>query len=271
MPAAESLNFLLRAIREKHDAVLSTCRVLLVSFGGESAGERKRDATAAKEATQNLMTLLAASDVPHWLSNLDSGLKNYLTGSWSGSDFLQNFISLKAALESHQWSFDESSESAFDFDAVFEEYKAASKLPELLDDIVRILQSIHGSGAVESNTMLSALSKVIATLKESKTGSSFSLNCAWSFLINFINNYMWGMLSGMPELGTVFAALDKAVTQAGAEIDKVNAEVREELQARIKNEVKGIKSVNAFPGYDRTGRLEACTQTPRLTGISASA
>jgi len=271
MPAADSLNFLLRAVREKHDAVLHASRALLKSFGGESAAERKRDATATKEATNNLMALLAASDIPAWLTNLDNGLKNYLAGSWSGSDFLQNFISFKAGLESHQWSFDETNESAFDFDAVFEEYKNASKLPELLDDIVRILQSIQGSGAVESNAMLSALNKVIATLKESKTGSSFSLNCAWSFLIGFVDNYMWGMLSGIPELGTAFAALQKAITQAGAEIDKVNTEVREELQTRVKNEVKGISSIPSFPAYDRTGRLENTYQVPRLPGIDASA
>jgi hypothetical protein len=217
------------------------------------------------------MAVLAKSDTPSWLRDLTSGLNNYVRESWTSADFLQNFVSFKTSLDNHQWVFDAASEKAFDFDAVYEHYKKESRLPELFDEVIRILQEIHSSGAIDSNSMLSALGKVIATLKKSKGGTYFAFDSAWNFLISFVSNYMWGLLGEIPTLGPALKALDKAITEMTVEMATFREGVTNELQIRVESEIKGAAGKISFgpQSYTSKGLLSTPTVTPLLSNISA--
>ena len=154
---------------------------------------------------------------------------------------------------------------AFDFDSIFEHYKSESRLPELFDDIIRILEEIQSSGEVDSLTMMTALGKVLATLKQNKDGSYFSINSAWEFLVSFLKNYMWGELSKIPVLGTAMAALEKTIKETNEEMFKVHSSVEAEMSNVVEAEIKGLKNKSSFKfvSYDKSG-LKLTDKTERL-------
>ena len=271
MTTNESVQFVLRLIEKKHDyAILASDRLFSV-LPTDDQNAKKRAATEILEAVTDLHALLPKSDVPSWLSTAISALTQYVDGRWSPFDFLSNFVDIHRSLKNHSWSFDDSAEVPFDFDSIFEHYKKESRLPELFDQIILILEEIQNSGEVDSVMMLRALGKVIATVKRCKDGSYFSLNGAWDFLLSFLNNYLWGELAKLPVLGSALEALGNTIRETNDEMFSVHNKIRDEMARTIGEEVKVLESKSdfSFVTYGKTGRLLPGTSTLQLSGTTA--
>ena len=257
MATNDSLLFYIRLIKQKHAEVISASDALFRALPTDDPNNKKAVANNMLQAANDLRSLVSNSDVPDWLSNTIAFLSNFVQGSWTGFDLLSNYITVKTPMETHRWAFEDGAETAFDFDSIFENYKKESRLPELFDQIVRTLEDIQNSGAVDSMTMLRALGKVIATIKHSKDGSYFSLNSAWAFLLSFLNNYLWGELSKLPVLGAALEALEKAIRETNDEMFKVHKQIEEEMTRSVESEVKVLatKSQFGFISYNQQGHL----------------
>lgn len=182
---------------------------------------------------------------------------------------MRGFLPLKVALDEHVWSFEQNPEASFDFDSIFEHYKKESRLPQLFDEIVELLEEIQNSGEVDSLMMLRALGKVIATIKRSKDGSYFSMNSAWDFLLNFLNNYLLAELSKIPVLGTALEALEKTIKEADAEMCSLHKNLRNELIRVVGEDVKALSRNASFPflTYNESGNLQTPKPIPQLPNV----
>lgn len=271
MSANESLQFFLRLIKQKHHALTEAANNLLRALAGEDSNAKKNAAKAMLQSAQDLHAILSNTDVPTWLSDTINQLPCFISGHWSSFDLLSNFIARKNALDRHRWVFEENAEIPFDFDSIFEHFKKESRLPDLFDEIVRLLEDIQNSGAVDSVTMLRALGKVISTIKRCKDGSYFSLNSAWEFLLSFLNNYMWGELSKLPVLGSALEALEKTIRETNDEMFRLHTQVRDEMTRAVEEEVKVLanKSSFLFVAYDKSGHLLPSPQSRQLPDASA--
>lgn len=270
MATNESFNLFLRLIKEKHQRLIAVSDALMRALTEEDPNNKKAVAKVALQAARDLQALLSSRDIPYWLNNLVQFYTAFSEGQCSGFDLLKNFIPLKPALEAHGWTFAESSEVAFDFDSIFAHFKSESRLPELFDQIIRILEEIESSGEIDSITMLRSLGKVIATIKRSKDGSYFSLNSAWEFLLNFLKNYMWGELSKIPILGTALEALERTIKETNEEMFKLHQQVQEEMNRTVEAEVKALKNKSSFQfvAYDKNGRFLASSISGQLPSVS---
>jgi len=257
MAKDERMEFYVRLLREKHKDLVTASANLLVEMGRENREKKIAAAQVALNAARDLRIILSSNDVPQWLPDLINSAQTFIGGGWSSSDFLGNFIGIKRRIEQHKWVFDEGGETAFDFDSIFEHYKNESRLPELFDQIVNILENIESSGEVDSITMINALAKVIATIKRCKDGSYFSLNSAWEFLLSFLKNYMWGELSKLPVLGTAMDALRKTIEETNEEMFKLHLKVEQEMNRTVEAEVKSLshKSSFKFLEYSKNGHV----------------
>jgi hypothetical protein len=271
MTTNESVQFFVRVVQEKHSNLVASANTLLRELAGEDSNSKLSSAKGMLAHALDLRAILARNDIPDWLNNTVSYTSNFSEGRWSAKDFLPHFVDTKRALDTHRWQFDQAAEAAFDFDSIFEHYKKESRLPELFDEIIRLLEEIEASGSVDSVSMLRALGKVIATIKKCKNGSYFSLNSAWEFLLSFLNNYMWGELSKLPVLGTALEALGKTIKEADEEMFKLHKQVQEEMVRTVTAEVKALSDKSAFPfvTYDRTGHLLPSLNHRQLPDASA--
>lgn len=257
MTTNQSYQLFVRLISEKHAVLIRASNDLFRILADGDESQKKVAANATLKAAQDLGGVLSGKDIPPWLSNAINCLLNYTSGGWKASDLLNNFIQAKISMGNHQWSFKEGIDDAFDFDSIFEHFKKESRLPELFDQIIRLLEEIESSGEVDSVTMLRSLGKVVSTLKRSKDGSYFSFNAAWEFLLSFLNNYMWGELSKLPMLGTALEALEKTIREADEEMFSLHNKIKEKMISEVGLGVKALANKSTFPfvSYDRKGHM----------------
>jgi len=247
----------MRFVTEKHQELIKALDNLVQSLVSEDLNSKKALAQIAFQKANDLKSAVSSQDCPSWLPSLIDGLNYFNTGEWAQGNLIDHIIRNITPIKGHAWIFEDQSKTAFDFDSIFEHYKSESKLPELFDEIIRILEEIEACGEIDSLAMISALDKVISTIKKNKDGSYFSLNSAWAFLISFLKNYMWGELSKIPILGTALEALEKTIKETNEEMFKVHSQVQKEMARTVEVEVKGLKDKASFKfiGYDKANAI----------------
>jgi hypothetical protein len=245
----------MRFVTEKHQELIKTLDELVVALVGENIEGKKNKGSLALTKANDLKASISKQDSPQWLPSLIQGLQYFQGTTWKQTHLIDHLIKNIIQIKNHKWVFENPTETAFDFDSIFEHYKSESRLPELFNDIVRILEEIQASGELDSLVMIKGLGKVIATLKKNKDGSYFSLNGAWEFLVTFLQNYMWGELTKLPVLGTAMAALEKTIKETNEEMFKVHSSVQSEMENVVESEIKGLKNKASFQflAYDKTG------------------
>lgn len=234
----------------------------------EDLTAKKQLAAAALESAKNLISFLTYADRPEWLKLLDYRLTIYNRDIEGGSfDFLECATPLRAEMSTHNWFADGNSPSGLNFDAIFEQYRKESRLPELFDEIIQILESILGSGEVDSIAMQRALERMISTLKGCKGGSYFNLNSTWEFLLSFLKNYLWEEASKIPGLGSAVSALKATIADMNEEMFKLHVTVKSELEKRAGEEVKNLKGKAEFnfPTYNKSGRISVESESSLIT------
>ncbi|NML13516.1 hypothetical protein HHL10_00795 [Azohydromonas sp. G-1-1-14] len=263
--------FFIRIVQEKHSALLSSVDALLRALVGEDGNLKLVSAKAVMTAATDLLAILSGGDVPAWLGNVIVCARNFGTRQWSAGELLVNLIDVKREIESHKWKFDETSENAFDFDRTFDQCRKQSKIPDLFNEISKLLEDIRGSNEIDSISMLKALGKVSATLKKSRDGSYFALNGAWELLLGSLNNYMWNELVKLPGLGAPLEALAKGIQEVDREMSKLHKQVHDEMARTVGTEVKALshKPLFSFVEYGRNGRLLPDAGSPKLQVLSA--
>lgn len=226
-----------------------------MEMAGDNIDRKKSQASGTKDRATDLRALLSAKDVPGWLDQSIGALGRFSSGMMVPSDFLTNMIGWKWDMDRHSWKFEDTTPIAIDFDAIYERYRGESRLPELFDEVVRVLEEIQASGEVDSITMMNALNKVISTIKKCKGGSYFSINAAWDFLWTFVKNYLWNELGALPGLGTAAAALKSAMESINEEMFSLHSKIEGSINATVGAEIKKLegKATTPFLTYNKGG------------------
>jgi len=237
MANEKAVEFFTKLLLERHGELKQASETLITEMAGDNPENKKNAARRLGDMANTLSAFLPKSHVPEWLSSLQQYVNLYTTGKFSGGDFMQRYYKLLPKLLSYEWGFADQESLALDFDGIFEFYRNESRLPELFDKIVEILGDIKDSGALDSINMANSLAKVMATVKQGKSGSYFALNGAWEFLLSFANNYLWAELAKIPVLGTALESLKKTMDETKVEIFKLHNSVQQEMEQRAKDEV----------------------------------
>lgn len=159
----------MRFVTEKHQELIKSLNDLVAVLVGEKLESKMTIADFTLQKANDLKASISQQDCPPWLIPLIQGLTYFINIQWKPSNLITHLIENIETIRGHQWVFENQSESAFDFDSIFEHYKSQSRLPELFEEIIRILEEIQNSGEVDSVAMMTALGKVISTLKKIRT------------------------------------------------------------------------------------------------------
>lgn len=255
MSSNESVLVFMRFVKEKHSELIKSLEQLVNALVGENTPNKLAKAGESLKKANDLQSAVSKNDSPSWLPSLVQGLQQYVSKSWNQNDLMNHIIIHFLDIKKHKWVFDNPTEKAFDFDSIYEHYKSESRLPELFNEIIKILEEIEASGEIDSVTMINSLGKVIATLKKNKNSSYFSMNTAWGFLITFLKNYMWAELTKIPFLGTAMTSLEKAIKETNEEMLKTDTAIASKMSSVIETEIKALKGKSSVGiiRYDRSG------------------
>lgn len=252
-----SAEFHLRLVKEKQTRVNQKLENFVSVMVRENLDQKYICAKSLLEASKELKGIIAVEDQPSWLNGLTTLLERFVEKNLKQEQTIDWIMKSRHKIVTYQWNFESSSGKAFDFDSIFEQYKKESRLPDLFDEIITILENIKASGEVKTIAMFNGLSKVIATLKQSKNGSYFSMNAAWSFLINFVKNFMWAELSNVPGLSSLITALKETLGEMDKEMTKLHIDLEKEIDNQVSAEIKGFHCSGSFSAlsYGSTGEI----------------
>lgn len=266
MSTTASADFFIRFVNEKHNELKQSLKNLVNNLVRENKESKKKLVEETLQRAINLRESMSKKDVPDWLTQLIYHLER--TGGNQDSNF-QNMMAflLKSSnsIEEHRWSF-ENSDSSFDFDSIYEKYRSQSRLDELFLGVVKILEKMRDSDEIDSVKMLSALEKVINTLKSNSSSSFFSVRSAWEFFKIFFKNYLFIQLGEISNLSGLFDALNETIKETDKEMHDLSENVHAEMKSLVESEVQALggKAEFSFLGYNNFGQLENKSDSKEL-------
>lgn len=250
----------LRFVTERHAELRQRVSDLLSTLATNDSDAKEREVSSALEAAKKLAAGLPADDLPGWLNTVINRLSRP-RDFYSYQQLLLDVIPLLGPLSSHQWHAESLDALAFDFDSVFEHYKSQSKIPDLFDQVIDVLERISATEDIDSRKVIHALERLIATLRRNKAGSYFSMQGAWEFLVGLLKNFLIEELKKVPALGSLISALEKTVSELNTEMQTVKGQMAKELH-------NSLNSDFPFLTYDRD-RSNVLATTGRLVDITA--
>lgn len=228
---------------------------LLATLAGEDASSKRNAASKTAGIIQSLRELVPDDQVPECLTQLESILNQLSGASLKAPGAIGTIVKLLPEISNHKWLEQTQEEYGFDFESIFRDCRDRSKIPQLFDSIIELLEKIRDSDEIDSRSMIDALTDLIATLQIGKKSTCFSLDGAWDFLIGFIQNYFWAEAKKIPGIGSLVEALEKTITEAGEEMKRLQDEVRIEMSTKVTTKVKALKnhSPKLFLAYNKSG------------------
>lgn len=260
MPS-QSESFFQRTLDEKTKEARDAVQACLVSFLSHSSSGRQAAAQAAIDAVGRLVDMLHPQDRPAWLEPLHSALK--IAHSHHAENIgilnIQRIANeYQGSLKQHTWQIAEvDSVTGFDFDAVYDKYKAENRIPQLFDEIISALNGIIASGAIDSVRVLQELRRVLATLQNARNGSYFATRNAWFFVATWFKNTSWELLGEIPVLGAAIRGLRKSLEDMNDGMQNLHEQMQSDLQSQLLHDFPRLE-------YDapELPKLEHLSDTP---------
>lgn len=237
-----SIEAFLRFVNERYNDFKNRLTELMQVIGMKDSTEKVKRAKAALEAAQSLETALASQDRPTWLHPFVHALQQYNPEHGHlAFPLIQTIGNNYGAMSDHKWAFDFSDEKPFDFDGLYGRYEADSKIPELFDKLMELLEEIVQSGQIDSVRVLHSLETIIATLKKNRKGSFFSVVMTWNFVGTYLKNIAWATLLEIPLLKVPVKALQETLEELNKEMGKVQTGMQTELHTQLNAEFPALE------------------------------
>lgn len=264
----DTINHLSKILNEKQARLSSHADLLLDTLTEENIAAKRQKAAEVSNLIDQLIHLLPENDIPASLIELKKTLTDYSGGQIEGKTLAKILINEIPALKNHRWLGDDAMSQGFNFEEIFAHCRDNSRVPELFDSIIDLLEEIRDSGELDSKSIIDALSKIISTMHIGKATSCFSLDGAWQFLCSFLENYFWAEAKKIPALGSVVEALEATIKETRLEMTKLQETVHTEMTTRVTEQVRLFKNKDdaIFKIYEKTGTISiASTNSSNFT------
>lgn len=239
-----------RLIRERFSDFTTHLNKVMAVFATDSnKQEKKESVTTALKAATMLCDNLSKQDRPVWLSHIIDAMQKYIN-----TDGLPNFATelIRAialnyiAISEHKWVFDFTNDRGFDFDGVFAKYKNESRISELFDKIVKLLEKILQCEELDSRKAIQTLETLVATIKKNKNGSYFCMMGTWDFVCTYLKKLGWNIFAEIPVVKVLANSLRQTLDEMNKEMESVHTKVQEELQRELSADFPAF-TYNALP------------------------
>ena len=246
MELNESIRQFVRLLEEKHEELKSKLNVFVSNMVGEDKDKKQGAAEDVLSACQTLKNNLSKEDIPSWLNKMISALNSYLhnfDNAASARNLMLEVIPIYNEIAHNKWKFDNSLKSkAFDFDAVYRKCKDDSNLDKLFDDLVNLLNEILVSGEIDSLKVRNLLERLIATLRNHKTASHFSIHSMLDFANQLTNNVIWEQLKSTPKLKGFLTGFEKTIKETNVSMDELNKKIYNTMNDQYDSDFNFLKN-----------------------------
>jgi len=236
----------LRAIDRLHEEVKGRLGNLRSALVRGSDANKVATAKEAKTALSHLAHMFHDNDLPPWLRPISQSIDQFLASSQGeerdnvSDQLMSNLFTFKEAIYVHSLA-DRTLPPGFDFEVTYTEKLRASRIPELFDRLVVLLEQIIESGEIDSNKAITSLKALIALLKKNRTASYASAQWAWTFFCAASRSIVYRYTSESKALGPMVRGIEDAIKETNVEFDKVRRESADQAKAALRFDVPGLE------------------------------
>lgn len=238
MSTEEATKHLEKLLKSQQIETSNAATNFIKHLSKENLNEKRAAANRLVDELDSLKKLAPKSKAPAWLDELKAILVAYVNSQLDSEKVATQFIQTLPDIRNHQWTLETNPPSGFDFEEIFYQCRAESRIPQLFDEIIELLEKIRDSGELDSRSMVDGLSKIIATLEAGKTSTRFNFDGAWKFLCIFLENYFWAEATNIPGIGPLLHALRETFNTAEDEIVKLRNNINQSVEERAVSEVR---------------------------------
>jgi hypothetical protein len=252
----QSLEQFVRALNDRQARVNACVDAVYRAFTTAGIEDRATAVEkAAKEAT-GLAEILTEQDRPDWLKQLIQNLQEHLShrkeSDWSYHT-LRRLMGIQGAIDNQKWGEDLATASeAYDFDVIYAKYRDESHLPELFDELIRILEEVSKHEAIDSTRLILVLERLIATLRKGKRASYVAQFAAWDFVDRLGKQFLLEELKKLPLLGSLATAFEKALEETDNELTKVRDGAWHDVTGAYKKDFDRLSQFDSSLALPRT-------------------
>jgi len=247
MSADTPMEVFRRAVHERYHDLKRFLDQLLAEFGLA----RNVDATTglAKQAYQQaqaLRLILPKDHQPGWLAQIQDALRAFCENPQNrdnASRLNKTIAKHWAAMDTQKWEFEEGP-TPFDFDGVYNKYFSQSKIPELFDELIGLLEQVlsetdeDGRYVINQRHAVETLRTLIATLKKNRQNPSHStLVFIWRASRLFVENTLWKALQEYTVLKVLIPVFQKTMQELDKQVIAVDKKTKEEVKKAVSVEL----------------------------------
>jgi hypothetical protein len=228
-----------RFVEERYRDFMNKLSEMMSSLAAEDKQQKLARAKVTLDAANSLQQSLALQDQPQWLQPITNALQNYVSTNGHpahANELIRSIGYHFGKAEGHKWAFDFSEEKGFDFDGVFRKFESESRIPDLFDKIVELLEKIVLCDDLDSRKVVHTLESIIATLKKNRNGSYFGVMGSWDFVGTYLNKLAWSIFLEIPVLKVFVKPLRETLDEMNKEMDKLHENMQAELHSQLQAE-----------------------------------
>lgn len=174
-------------------------------------------------------------DTPTWVIQLQT-LTNNLVQNRNVIDHKINLLSFiqnnKDAIALHDWNSG-GYKHDLNFDSIYEHYKSQSKLPELFDNLISIIEKIISEEDLELGNISKKLQFLLSVIRSNTNKSYFGDQSILAYLVFFIKEFLLNMASSIPGLKEFIEALISTANKIDREMkqtaEKTDSDIKKKL------------------------------------------
>jgi hypothetical protein len=231
-PNYQSQQVFLRSHQVRYDAVKSCLQKLAEAFGNATDDDILARGAELHAAVESLRDNLSPQDRPPWMESMLNLLNMVRSNPGNPSRLawlVQVLTNSYLPATNHEWGFQAVDDGAFDFDGLYEQHRTQSKLPQLFDKLIGLLEKLIASDDLDSRKVEHTLKILIATLKKNRNGSFVGMVFSWNFAITYLRKLCWELPKEIPGLRAFSTALRDTMQEITAEIDSEMSNVHEKM------------------------------------------
>lgn len=234
-------------LNSKHQELLNVINRMILLFIESDINQKENIYRIFEKIVKELLSAIPADSRPSWLLSLINIVNNY-SGIFKQSEvrykIIDKLIIVLEEIKEHTWDLEVENHFRFNFDNIYKECKQETKLEELFDQIIELLQKIIDSGEVDSIKTLTTLEKLLASIKNHKTASYLAQKGMEGLLFRFIKNYAVIQLSELPIVGSLIKSLEKTIKESKVEMDQIDISMKEKMDSAFEVEFKLLGNNN---------------------------
>lgn len=225
-------NYLKRLNEEKSivEKTIANCKIRLFNPKEKCISDLK----ILKKSLEQL-SVLCGKDCPNWVLDILPAIDRIINDVDSANNKanLYSIISkYENSIKNHSWE-DGGINIDFDFENIYEKYKRESKLDELLQEVITLLEKLLTNESLYNENVQKQVKRLLSIIKNNANKSFYSdegiITCLFTFIADIA-----GVFIGIPGLGEVLKDFIKLAKSIATEMNTIKLNMSKEIASITK-------------------------------------